>query len=96
MGRPVKADLGKDSLRPGLKDEKELAAQRPKEGDSGRGSSNRKTPAARTGFAAAVQLEREPREARRAGAGHPGPREARRAGAGHPGPGAEPAFQDQV
>ena len=67
-----------------------------KEGDSGRGSSNRKTPAARTGFAAAVQLEREPREARRAGAGHPGPREARRAGAGHPGPGAEPAFQGQV
>ena len=54
-----------------------------KEGDSGRGSSNRKTPAARTGFAAAVQLEREPREARRAGAGHPGP-------------GAEPAFQGQV
>ena len=67
-----------------------------KEGDSGRGSSNRKTPAARTGFAAAVQLEREPREARRAGAGHPRPREARRAGAGHPGPGAEPAFQGQV
>lgn len=31
-----------------------------KEGDSGGGSSNRKTPAARTGFAAALQLERSP------------------------------------
>lgn len=29
MGRPVKADLGKHWLSPGLKDERELAAQRP-------------------------------------------------------------------